>query len=83
MERPEPDFSLMDLYAEIALEENESSGAMTVTEIRKETGLSEETVRERVRKLLEEGKLERTKKRIIDLSGRRMTVPAYRVKDGG
>jgi DNA-binding Lrp family transcriptional regulator len=73
----------MDLYAEIALEENESSGAMTVTEIRKETGLSEETVRERVRKLLEEGKLERTKKRIIDLSGRRMTVPAYRVKDGG
>jgi DNA-binding Lrp family transcriptional regulator len=81
MARPEPGFSLEDLYAEITPDEDNPDGAMTVREIRGETGMGEDAVRERVRKLLAEGKLEVTKKRIVDMSGRRMTVAAYRVKE--
>jgi len=63
--------------------ENNPVGAMTTRHLRAITGWSIQRVRDRLRELIETGKIERVLVYEIDLAGRNMPRSGFRVVRGG
>ena len=80
MSKPEPDFSMDELYQQLAAELAVTQDAMTTQEMADAIGVSPQAVRRRLHILKQEGRLEKARKRIEDLGGRQLTVNAYRLK---
>ena len=59
-------------------------GALTTNELAKIVGRRVRWVREQLKPLISEGKIESVRTRIVDIAGRSTIVPAYRLraKDG-
>ena len=57
------------------------TGALTTRELTKEVGRTLAWVRTQLRRLIDEGKVESVRTRMIDIAGRQTTGPAYRLKD--
>lgn len=77
---PEPDFTLEGFLEEL----NERAGiddGLTRREIQEETGMGKSWVLEQLRELKESGRLIVVKKRINSLDNRKLTIPAYRLKE--
>lgn len=82
MSKPEPEFEMTDLIQELLASEKGEEG-WRVVDLIDATGLSENTVRKKMRRLLREGRLLRGKRYIEDMSGRRTPVPVYRLRADG
>jgi hypothetical protein len=59
---------------------DDGGGYLTTVELCRVTGWTDQRVRESLHLLADDGRLEMTKKMILDLCGRRLRVPAYRLK---
>jgi len=62
--------------------ENNPAGAMTTKQLQRVTGWSIQRVRDRLRELIEAGKVERVLMYQLDLAGRNMPRSAFRVVGG-
>jgi len=82
MSRPEPDFVLADLWTELLGVDSGLDGALTSSELAEATGLSRNTIIKRITPAVKDGRREVTRKQIVDLTGRAMHVPAYRITAG-
>ncbi|MEE9491242.1 MAG: hypothetical protein V3V80_02945 [Dehalococcoidia bacterium] len=57
-----------------------AAGALTTRKLANTVGRSVKWVRDRLRLLIDEGKVESVRIRTVDITGRRTTSPAYRLK---
>ena len=57
-------------------------GALTTNELAEMTGRRVRWVREQLKPLIAEGRIESVRTRIVDIAGRSTIVPAYRLKVG-
>ena len=76
-----PDFTLLELLQEIqAYPQEEQSSGLTVQEMAVHLGWSAKKVRRQLHKLKKQGRLRVSTKTIINLAGKRSTVPAYSIR---
>jgi len=83
MVKPQPDFALdeiIGILTDLRSEERVGEGFVSVQEIHDATGWGPERIRNLLRALKGEGRLEVGTKRIEALDGRALARPAYRLK---
>lgn len=81
--KPEPDFDLHDLVAELTKAAEEDDSGVTVQELMDALNWSDKRVHRRLLALKHAGRLELVPRRIETLNGREMMTMAYRLKGAG
>ncbi len=70
------------LFSAQATGTGEAVGALTTRVLTEKVGRSKRWIRERLRKLIDKGRVESITVQVVDIAGRTTTSPAYRLRAG-
>lgn len=80
MDKPEPDFTMNEIYQQLQKMVETSEDACTTTELGEALGCSGKTALRYCKKMQKDGLAESTRKHTKDCHGREVTVSAWRWK---